>query len=58
MKFNIPNEFTHEQAKEVISNFVKKELETGYPYIYSIHDSFNKNNERNLHCHLCFQKDS
>lgn len=56
MELNIPNEFNHEQAKELIANFVKKEIGTGYPYTYAIHESFNKNNERNLHCHLMFSE--
>ncbi|MDD7410096.1 MAG: MobA/MobL family protein [Fusobacterium gastrosuis] len=56
MELNIPNEFNYEQAKELIFNFVKKELGEGYPYTYAIHESINKENERNLHCHLMFSE--
>lgn len=56
IELNIPNEFNHEQAKELIANFVKKELGDGYPYTYAIHESFNKDNEKNLHCHLMFSE--
>lgn len=56
MELNIPNEFNHEQAKTLISNFVKKELGEGFPYTYAIHESFNKDGEKNLHCHLMFSE--
>ncbi|MDO4689823.1 MAG: MobA/MobL family protein [Fusobacterium sp.] len=56
MELNIPNEFNHEQAKTLISNFVKKELGEGFPYTYAIHESFNKEGEKNLHCHLMFSE--
>lgn len=56
LELNIPNEFNHEQAKELIHNFVKKELGEDYPYTFAIHESFNKDNEKNLHCHLMFSE--
>nr|WP_310788226.1 MobA/MobL family protein [Fusobacterium nucleatum] len=52
----IPNEFNHEQAKELISNFVKKELGEKYPYTYAIHEAKNEKDEKNLHCHLMFSE--
>ena len=56
LELNIPNEFNHEQAKELIDNFVKKELGEKYPYTYAIHESKNEENEKNLHCHLMFSE--
>ncbi len=56
MELNIPNEFNHEQAKELIKKFIEKEIGTGYPYTYAIHQSYNKNDEKNLHCHLMFSE--
>lgn len=56
MELNIPNEFNHEQAKELIKKFIEKEIGTGYPYTYAIHESYNKNDEKNLHCHLMFSE--
>ena len=42
LELTIPNEFNHEQAKELISNFVKKELGEKYPYTYAIHEAKNE----------------
>jgi len=56
LELNIPNEFNHEQAKELIDNFVKKELGEKYPYTYAIHESKNEENQKNLHCHLMFSE--
>ena len=56
IEVNIPNEFSHEQAKELISNFVKKELGEKYVYTYAIHESYNNDGEKNLHCHLMFSE--
>ena len=56
MELTIPNEFNHEQAKELISNFVKKELGEKYPYTYAIHEAKNEKGEKNLHCHLMFSE--
>ena len=56
MELTIPNEFTHEQAKELINNFVKKELGEKYPYTYAIHEAKNEKGEKNLHCHLMFSE--
>lgn len=56
MELNIPNEFDHEQAKELIKNFVQKELGEKFPYTYAIHESYNKDGEKNLHCHLMFSE--
>ena len=53
LELTIPNEFNHEQAKELISNFVKKEIGEKYPYTYAIHEA---KNEKNLHCHLMFSE--
>ena len=56
LELTIPNEFTHEQAKELINNFVKKELGEKYPYTYAIHEAKNEKGEKNLHCHLMFSE--
>lgn len=56
IEVNIPNEFNHEQAKELINNFVKKELGEKYIYTYAIHESYNSDGEKNLHCHLMFSE--
>lgn len=56
IEINIPNEFNHEQAKELINNFVKKELGEKFPYTYAIHESYNNSGEKNLHCHLMFSE--
>ena len=56
IEVNIPNEFNHEQAKELINNFVKKELGEKFPYTYAIHESYNNSGEKNLHCHLMFSE--
>ena len=55
-ELNIPNELNHEQALELIQNFVKKELDN-QPYSFAIHDE-KKDGERNLHCHLMFSERS
>lgn len=56
LELTIPNEFNHEQAKELINNFVKKELGEKYPYTYAIHEAKNEKEEKNLHCHLMFSE--
>lgn len=56
MELNIPNELNHEQAKELIQNFVKKEFSSSVPYTFAIHESYNKEGEKNLHCHLMFSE--
>lgn len=56
MELNIPNELNHEQAKELIQNFVKKEFSYSVPYTFAIHESYNKEGEKNLHCHLMFSE--
>lgn len=56
MELNIPNELSHEQAKELIQNFVQKEFSTKFPYTFAIHESYNKDGEKNLHCHLMFSE--
>ena len=56
IEVNIPNEFNYEQAKELINNFVKKELGEKYIYTYAIHESYNNDGEKNLHCHLMFSE--
>ena len=56
LELTIPNEFNHEQAKELISNFVKKEIGEKYPYTYAIHEAKNEKDEKNLHCHLIFSE--
>ena len=56
LELTIPNEFNHEQAKELISNFVKKEIGEKYPYTYAIHEAKNEKDEKNLHCHLMFSE--
>ena len=55
MEIMIPNELNHNQAVEVIQNFVKKEIGNDYPYSFAIHESYNKETgAKNLHCHLMF----
>lgn len=56
LELTIPNEFNHEQAKELISNFIKKEIGEKYPYTYAIHEAKNEKDEKNLHCHLMFSE--
>ncbi|WP_339008654.1 MobA/MobL family protein [Fusobacterium animalis] len=56
LELTIPNEFNHEQAKELINNFVKKEIGEKYPYTYAIHEAKNEKDEKNLHCHLMFSE--
>lgn len=56
LELTIPNEFNHEQAKELINNFIKKELGEKYPYTYAIHEAKNEKDEKNLHCHLMFSE--
>ena len=55
-ELNIPNELSHEQALELIQNFVKKEL-GNQPYSFAIHDE-KKDGVKNLHCHLMFSERS
>lgn len=57
MEIMIPNELNHNQAVEVIQNFVKKEIGNDYPYSFAIHESYNKETgAKNLHCHLMFSE--
>lgn len=56
LELTIPNEFNHEQAKELINNFIKKEIGEKYPYTYAIHEAKNEKDEKNLHCHLMFSE--
>lgn len=56
MELNIPNELNHEQAKKLIQDFVKKEFSFCVPYTFAIHESYNKEGEKNLHCHLMFSE--
>ncbi|MGF6906813.1 MobA/MobL family protein [Fusobacterium sp. PH5-44] len=55
-ELNIPNELNHEQAKQLIQNFVKKEL-GNQPYSFAIHEE-KKDGVKNLHCHLMFSERS
>lgn len=56
LELNIPNEFNHEQAKELVDTFVKKEMGDSYPCSYAIHDPYYGTGGRNLHCHLIFSE--
>lgn len=56
LELNIPNELTHTQAIVLIQKYVKKEIGNDFPYSFAIHESFNENGEKNLHCHLMFSE--
>ena len=56
LELNIPNEFNHEQGIELVQDFIKKEIGYKYPYSFAIHESHNKDGEKNLHCHLMFSE--
>ncbi|MGL4866033.1 MAG: MobA/MobL family protein [Cetobacterium sp.] len=56
LELNIPNEFNHEQGIELVQNFVKNEIGYKHPYSFAIHESHNKDGEKNLHCHLMFSE--
>lgn len=56
LELNIPNELTHTQAVVLIQKYVKKEIGNDFPYSFAIHESFNDNGEKNLHCHLMFSE--
>lgn len=56
LELNIPNELTHTQAVVLIQKYVKKEIGNDFPYSFAIHESFNENGEKNLHCHLMFSE--
>ena len=55
-ELNIPNELSHEQGIKLVQDFVKNELEYKHPYSFAIHESHNKDGEKNLHCHLMFSE--
>ncbi|MGL5901692.1 MAG: MobA/MobL family protein, partial [Cetobacterium sp.] len=55
-ELNIPNELSHEQGIKLVQDFVKNELEYKHPYSFAIHESQNKDGEKNLHCHLMFSE--
>ena len=46
----LPKELTQEKNREIVDEFVKKELGNNHPYFYTIH----KNVREELHCHLMF----
>ncbi|MHD0319068.1 MobA/MobL family protein [Fusobacterium sp. THCT1E2] len=56
LELNIPNELTHIQAIDLVKYYVKKEIGNDFPYSFAIHESFNDNGEKNLHCHLMFSE--
>lgn len=56
LELNIPNEFNHDQGIELVQNFVKNEIGYKHPYSFAIHESHNKDGEKNLHCHLMFSE--
>lgn len=56
LELNIPNELTHIQAIDLVKYYVKKEIGNDFPYSFAIHESFNENGEKNLHCHLMFSE--
>ena len=56
LELNIPNELTHTQAVVLVQEYVKKEIGNDFPYSFAIHESFNENGEKNLHCHLMFSE--
>lgn len=56
LELNIPNELTHTQAVVLIQKYVKNEIGNDFPYSFAIHESFNENGEKNLHCHLMFSE--
>lgn len=56
-ELNIPNELNHQEAINLIKDFVTKEIGENFPYTFAIHESFNKETgEKNLHCHLMFSE--
>lgn len=55
-ELNIPNELSHNDSIKVIKNFIEKEIKTDFPYTYAIHESYNEQGEKNIHCHLMFSE--
>lgn len=55
MELNIPNKLKKSESIELIKNFVKKELNNS-PYTFAIHETYNENGEKNIHCHLMFSE--
>ena len=51
----IPNELKKESSK-IINEFISKEIGNDHVYTYAIHESLNKENQPNLHCHLMFSE--
>ena len=56
LELNIPNELTHIHAIDLVKRYVKEEIGSDFPYSFAIHESFNENGEKNLHCHLMFSE--
>ena len=55
-ELNIPNELSYEQGIKLVQDFVKTEIGNSHPYSFAIHESHNKDGEKNLHCHLMFSE--
>ena len=55
-ELNIPNELSYEQGVKLVQDFVKTEIGNSHPYSFAIHESHNKDGEKNLHCHLMFSE--
>ncbi|MEG1338902.1 MobA/MobL family protein [Cetobacterium sp.] len=55
-ELNIPNELSYEQGVKLVQDFVKAEIGNSHPYSFAIHESHNKDGEKNLHCHLMFSE--
>lgn len=55
IELNIPNNLKKSESIELIKNFVKKELNNS-PYTFAIHETYNENGEKNIHCHLMFSE--
>lgn len=55
---SLPPELSLEQNKELVDDFIKKELEEKYYYSFSLHDkeSNYKGEVQNIHAHIMFSQ--
>ena len=52
-RIELPNEWSYDLAKEVVKDYCERNfISKGMCVQYAIHDSENKQGQRNLHCHI------
>ena len=52
-RIELPNEWSYDLAKEVVKDYCERNfVSKGMCVQYAIHDSENKQGQRNLHCHI------